>query len=356
MSAYAVAAEPPKSWISADGYVVLKSTAIEFRSDQNSDVAQAVLWKIGNDNDAHIADRTTLLLLKAMSEHCGLKSIDFNGAQLNSEALRVLPMLSKVEELVFNCCNIDDDTVAKLNKHGLKVLGLFGTKVTDAGIKNIDIASSLVVLDLGKTGVTDSCMKVIGSLKTLQRLGLAWTSVGDRDLSQLRRLHDLLSLELMGTKVSDKEIALLRHFQPQCQITRYQWGDTYRAHLLKVSPGTLPSIYPPWPLVNFGSCGICEVLVIESVRRGHIRLDASLARPGFPKEIDPVPTTFPDLCSAIKWKEGQPRAWENGRRKPVSVDDLFRESLPLKKKNFHCVSPAPGAEKTVNEHSSAGVK
>jgi hypothetical protein len=69
----------------------------------------------------------------------------------------------------------------------LQKLGLGGTKVTDAGLKELVGLKSLQTLDLRFTKVTDAGLKELAGLKSLQRLGLHSTKVTDAGLKELRK-------------------------------------------------------------------------------------------------------------------------------------------------------------------------
>src|SRR5262245_7755474 len=92
-------------------------------------------------------------------------------------------------------------------------LSLFGTKITDAGLKDLAELKELRVLDLGFTKVTDTGLKELAGLRGLQFLNLADTKVTDAGLKVLGELKDLQVLLLERTNVTDmglKDLAGLK--------------------------------------------------------------------------------------------------------------------------------------------------
>ena len=82
-------------------------------------------------------------------------------------------------------------------------LSLIGTKVTDAGLKELAKLKTLQYLDLGATAVTDIGLKELAGLKALQILNLPGTKVTDAGLKELTGLKSIYELNLNGAKVTD---------------------------------------------------------------------------------------------------------------------------------------------------------
>src|SRR5205807_1684624 len=81
-----------------------------------------------------------------------------------------------------------DGTLPKLPDLGRGFgLSLYGTQVTDAGLKEIAGLKSLQSLSLSGTQVTDAGLKELTSLKSLQLLNLGNTKVTDAGLKELRK-------------------------------------------------------------------------------------------------------------------------------------------------------------------------
>jgi hypothetical protein len=83
------------------------------------------------------------------------------------------------------------------------VLGLQGTKLTDAGLKHVAGFKKMHQLYLGRTAVTDAGLKELANLERLTHLGLEDTQISDAGLKSLVNLRDLNYLNVGRTAVSD---------------------------------------------------------------------------------------------------------------------------------------------------------
>jgi hypothetical protein len=125
----------------------------------------------------------------------------------------------------------------------LKVLVLFGTQVSDAGLANLkgltrleelyldythvsdaglDYLKGLTQLknlDLCGTQVTDAGLANLKGLTRLEKLGLSYTHVSDVGLDYLKGLTQLKHLSLNRTQVSDGGVAKLQQALPNCKIS-----------------------------------------------------------------------------------------------------------------------------------------
>jgi len=97
-------------------------------------------------------------------------------------------------------------------------VSLFGTQVTDAGLKELATLTNLTTLYLGGTDVTDAGLKELAALKNLTTLDLFNTKVTDAGLKELAALKNLTSLYLGGTQVTDAGVKELQQALPKCQI------------------------------------------------------------------------------------------------------------------------------------------
>jgi internalin A len=86
----------------------------------------------------------------------------------------------------------------------VRSLILSGTKVTDAGLKELRPFQHLHRLNLSHTEVTDAGLKeVVGQFKQLQTLELSETKVTDDGLKELCELKQLTRLELPNSALTD---------------------------------------------------------------------------------------------------------------------------------------------------------
>ena len=77
-----------------------------------------------------------------------------------------------------------------------------GTKVTDAGLKELATIKSLQNLQLYGTQVTNAGLKELAGLKSLKCLNLSSTQVTDAGLAHLKALPHLMALSLERTGVT----------------------------------------------------------------------------------------------------------------------------------------------------------
>jgi hypothetical protein len=95
-------------------------------------------------------------------------------------------------------------------------VSFWGTKVTDAYLKELAPLAHLNLLDLRGTQVTDTGLKELPALPALSELDLSETQVTDAGLKELARLPKLDSLHLDKTRVTDaglKELARLKQLR-----------------------------------------------------------------------------------------------------------------------------------------------
>src|SRR5262245_20562132 len=79
----------------------------------------------------------------------------------------------------------------KLPGKAVLVVNLIGTKVADAGLKELRELKSLQTLNLHGTNVTDAGLRELKGLKSLQSLNLSYTNVTDGGLKELKELKTL---------------------------------------------------------------------------------------------------------------------------------------------------------------------
>ena len=103
------------------------------------------------------------------------------------------------------------------------VVDLTNTKVTDAGLKELELAGlkSLQTLSLSGTGVTDAGLKELAGFESLQTLDLSLTGVTGAGLKELAGLKSLQTLMLISTAgVTDAGVAELQKALPKCKVLR----------------------------------------------------------------------------------------------------------------------------------------
>jgi serine/threonine protein kinase len=126
----------------------------------------------------------------------------------------------KLTSLEFRQGEVGDADVKNLaGMKDLRVLCLWGTKVTDAGLKELAGLKNLQHLCLQSTGVTDVGLKELAGLDKLVFLDLyALPKVTDAGLEELARLKALKHLDLRGTSVTDAGADKLASVLPSARI------------------------------------------------------------------------------------------------------------------------------------------
>ena len=115
----------------------------------------------------------------------------------------------------------------------LETLNVVGTRITDAGLKEVGEMPSLRRLILARTGITDACLAPISRLKDLEELNLDNTAVTDAGLERVGRLANLRRLAVGWTRVTDagmKHVGGLRRLE-WLDLTSTQVGDAGLAEL-----------------------------------------------------------------------------------------------------------------------------
>jgi hypothetical protein len=116
----------------------------------------------------------------------------------------------------------DADLEALRDLATLRTLNLFGTRITDAGLKSVGVLSGLQSLDLNDTAVTDAGLQHLQRLAQLKELRLYHTQVSDDGLSCLHGLTGLQNLTLSGARISDRGLMQLKSLHNLKQVLLYQ--------------------------------------------------------------------------------------------------------------------------------------
>jgi hypothetical protein len=162
--------------------------------------------------------------------------LDLSGTKLTDAGLKELAPLKNLTTLLLPG-SVTDATLRALREVGLlHTLGLgkvgrptkleeviwlsLPSTVTAAGLKELAPLKNLTTLSLPK-GVTDAGLKELAPLQSLTTLHLLDTKVTDAGLKELAALKNLTTLDLRGTtKVSDKGVETLQQALPKCKILR----------------------------------------------------------------------------------------------------------------------------------------
>ena len=114
----------------------------------------------------------------------------------------------------------DKDIVALGEFPELKKISLYGTHVTDEGMKNLAGLHSLTELDLSMTPVTSAGIAEIRELSGIRMLILKGTVVDDQGLGYLKSLPNLQTLDLTMTHTTRLGEEDFQKHLPSCRIIR----------------------------------------------------------------------------------------------------------------------------------------
>lgn len=137
---------------------------------------------------------------------------------------------------------LTDDQLARFRDRDVESLQLYGTEVTDEGLRALSEMPGLRNLELRSTTFTDAALvhvAEVGELRSLsllhtsitgeglaplvnlpnlRDLRIAWTDIGDDDLISIGRMKLLEHLHLRSNRVTPDGIARLREQLPDCAI------------------------------------------------------------------------------------------------------------------------------------------
>ena len=106
--------------------------------------------------------------------------------------------------------------LTKANLEKVTSLALKGTKITDAGLKDVAKLKQLTNLDLKGTNITDAGLKKVAKLEKLTELRLVNTQTTDAGLKELAKMKQLTNLDLEHTQITDvglKELAKMKQLE-----------------------------------------------------------------------------------------------------------------------------------------------
>ena len=98
-------------------------------------------------------------------------------------------------------------------------LFLAGTRITDAGLVHLEDLTNLEELELSGTQITDAGLMHLKGLIKLDTLFLEETQISDAGLVHLKSLTNLEGLELSNTQVTDEGVSKLKDALPDCLIS-----------------------------------------------------------------------------------------------------------------------------------------
>jgi hypothetical protein len=132
-----------------------------------------------------------------------------------------------LEVLILEDLNgVDDAALSELVRLSkLRVLYLTGTKVTDAGMKNVGKMTSLDTLCLYRTSVSDTALKELVALPGLRKLILTSQQAVREGLKATAQMKSLRIVYTMEPPGGQAEMQLIRSQLPDVQV-RFRSGNT----------------------------------------------------------------------------------------------------------------------------------
>jgi WD40 repeat protein/serine/threonine protein kinase len=134
----------------------------------------------------------------------------FARQQADDAGLRKLRGLQHLAGLGLVGTSVTDAGLKELKDLRLTSLYLSSKKVSDSGLVDLKVLTTLESLGLEGTSVTDTGLKELKGLANLRHLSLVRTQVSDAGLEELKAFPKLLSFDLNDTKVSDSGLIHLK--------------------------------------------------------------------------------------------------------------------------------------------------
>ncbi len=152
-----------------------------------------------------------------------LKKLVCESGKITSAGLAALGGLTKLEEVNFRYCPVDDSAAPILAKLvNLTSLDLTSTKFTGKGLAVVAAgATKLKSLDVNGTALTDSDMPALAALPGLTELWITDTAVTDAGAAALAKSKSLAELTLSNTKVTDAGVVSLAGLPKLRSLTLY---------------------------------------------------------------------------------------------------------------------------------------
>lgn len=187
------------------------------RQDQPRSVILITLDDSHLSTEGMLAAPELLALLKDLRRDC---VVNLAGTKIEDAGLKQLQGLPIVGLNLELCRHVTDSGLKHLEPlKSLRQLILTGTGISHTGLQHLTGHSNLLALDLELCdGITDQACASLGQMKQLRSLNLKKSgfekfSITDSGLQRLEILTELESLNLYGNKVTDTGLASLRQFK-----------------------------------------------------------------------------------------------------------------------------------------------
>jgi thioredoxin-dependent peroxiredoxin len=156
-----------------------------------------------------------------------LQSLSLMDCKASDKILDQIHGINSLEELTLWGTQITDEGMKQLKDLiKLRKLDIHATKIGDAGLQNIAGFKSLQFLNLLGTKITDNGCAHLKNLTQLRELSLVQTQVGDRGIEQLTELRNLRKLEMEDTKITDVGLRFIAQSQELELLSLHRTGVT----------------------------------------------------------------------------------------------------------------------------------
>lgn len=119
-----------------------------------------------------------------------LRSLELSSVKgLTNRGVEYFATLKDLQELCLCSSELIDDSTASYiaRMRGLRRLKLSGTRIGDAGLRQLSVLKGLEHLDISSTSGTDACVEDLAKLSHLRELWIVGTSIGPAGLESLRK-------------------------------------------------------------------------------------------------------------------------------------------------------------------------
>lgn len=144
----------------------------------------------------------------------GQTEIDLSSTKLSDAGLANVQNIESLKAIDLTLTQVGDDGILRFEgSEALEKLNLAGTNVTDKGMAKVGGLKSLRILDLSGTRITDECLETVAKVPALKRLVLGYTVVTDKGVIALAGVKTLENLDLSFTRVTDEVFASLKKME-----------------------------------------------------------------------------------------------------------------------------------------------
>lgn len=155
--------------------------------------------------------RFELDAFRQLSRMKQLQFVDLFRSDVSDDCLNVLASMSNLVHIQCGQTRVSDVGLKHLERmNWLQSIDLADCSgVTDKGLKSLLKCPKLKILNVFGSRITDDGAEIIGQMKNLETLGLDATSVTDKGTQSLVNLTQLMDVNLSQTAISDETVKIL---------------------------------------------------------------------------------------------------------------------------------------------------